>query len=555
MPMSAAVSAAASSDDADDDADLLIFSEDEDEDDAEKPAAGNRRPVAPWVILVVDDNHEVHAITRVVLGEVTFEGRPLSFLSAYSASEAIALLKEHSDIAVIFLDVVMETDDAGLKLVRVIREDLGNRQTRIILRTGQPGQAPERDVIVNYDINDYKAKSELTAQKLFTATVAALRSYQHITAIEQNRRGLEKIVLAADTLFERRSLRQFVEGVILQLGLLVQGASGALLCAVDQLPDPLIQGATALPDTGAAEILAGSGPYEPLKGKHVRDCVPENVLDDIALAFTRQQNVYHPDHCVLYFRSRSHIASVVYLATADALSAIDRTLIEVFCSKIALGFDNVLLYERLLAAQRGTVYALGKLAEFKDEVTGEHVRRIEALSNSIARELQQRKAFPEQIDNVFLELIGMASILHDVGKVGIPDRILQKPGRLDDEEMMIMREHANLGGTLLREAARFVGGSGYLMLGAEIAQCHHEKFDGTGYPQRLKGEEIPLAARIVAVADVYDALLHKRPYKEAWERESVISFMKEQAGSHFDNRVVEALLAVVSAENPLPAGV
>lgn len=122
------------------DGDTLLFA---DETLDEAGLAARRNP--PWLILIVDDDHEVHAITRVVLGDATFEKRPLKFLSAYSARQARALLAEHRDIAAILLDVVMETDDAGLTLVRHIREELGNRQVRIILRTGQPGQAPERD--------------------------------------------------------------------------------------------------------------------------------------------------------------------------------------------------------------------------------------------------------------------------------------------------------------------------------------------------------------------------------------------------------------------------
>ncbi len=124
--------------------------------------------LAHWFVLVVDDDEGVDSITRVVLADVRYHDRLIMILSAYSASEAERLLRAHPDIAVVLLDVVMEFDDAGLRLVRVIRETMGNRKLRIILRTGQPGQAPERDVILGYDINDYKFKTELTSQKLFT---------------------------------------------------------------------------------------------------------------------------------------------------------------------------------------------------------------------------------------------------------------------------------------------------------------------------------------------------------------------------------------------------
>ncbi len=133
-----------------------------------------------WKVLIVDDEREVHAVTRLALMEVTFEGKGLQFLSAYSRDEAEQLILEHPDIAMVLLDVVMDTDDAGLQVVKFIREQAQNQYTRIVLRTGQPGQAPERAVVMNYDINDYKAKTELTAQKLFTCVMSALRSYRDI---------------------------------------------------------------------------------------------------------------------------------------------------------------------------------------------------------------------------------------------------------------------------------------------------------------------------------------------------------------------------------------
>lgn len=137
-------------------------------------------PAESWKILIVDDEAEVHEITCLALSDVTFEGRSLTFISAYSAAEALQIVQANPDIAVIFLDVVMETDDAGLQLITSIREDLGNLTTRIILRTGQPGQAPEEIVAVNYGIDDYKTKTELTARKLFISVITALRTFSTI---------------------------------------------------------------------------------------------------------------------------------------------------------------------------------------------------------------------------------------------------------------------------------------------------------------------------------------------------------------------------------------
>jgi len=148
----------------------------------------------PWKILIVDDEEDIHSVTQIALRNFEYQGRGVEFYSAYSATEAKGVLEKHPDIALILLDVVMETNQAGLDLVKHIREKLKNRFTRIILRTGQPGQAPEREVIVSYEIDDYKTKTELTSFKLFTVALASLRAYETIKGIEQvNKRLREEI--------------------------------------------------------------------------------------------------------------------------------------------------------------------------------------------------------------------------------------------------------------------------------------------------------------------------------------------------------------------------
>jgi len=522
-----------------DSSDDLLFTDDDSDADIKADGLKAGKEITPWKLLIVDDDSEVHAITRVVLNDVVFDDRPLLFLSAYSAREARAMVAAHEDLAAILLDVVMESDDAGLRLVETIRNEIGNKHVRIILRTGQPGQAPERQVIVNYDINDYKAKSELTAQKLFTTTIAALRSYQHISAIERNRRGLEKILDTSASLFEMRSLKRFIEGVLLQVTSFVTNSSGSLLCTT-QSSDHHDGGDAEL------EIIAGSGVFEGRTGQPVRTCVSAPVYETIRKAFAEHRNFYLDDQSAIIFQCRTHASTVVYVTGHAQLNDLDQRLIEIFCSRVAVGFDNVYLYEQLNNAQKATVYALGKMAEYKDEVTGDHVRRVERLSAALAHRLRTAGQFPGLLDDIFCDQIGLASILHDVGKVGIPDSILRKPGRLDNNEMVVMRSHAEIGGTILREAARMVDGRSYLTLGAEIAESHHEKFDGTGYPTGIDGEHIPVAGRIVAVADVFDALTHSRPYKAAWSTDDAMEMIRKESGRHFDPRVVTALDTIIA---------
>src|SRR6201998_4680312 len=177
--------------------------------------AAERSIVAPaWRVLIIDDDPDVHTATTFALTNLEMQNRPLAFLHAYSAAEARQLLKQESDIAVILLDVVMEQDDAGLKLVRYIRQDCGMTEVRIILRTGQPGYAPEMDAIRDYDINDYKTKSELTRIKLFTTVTAAIRSYEQIRKINDSRRGLSQIVHASTQLMTLHGVQNFASGVL-----------------------------------------------------------------------------------------------------------------------------------------------------------------------------------------------------------------------------------------------------------------------------------------------------------------------------------------------------
>ena len=181
------------------DDDELVFADDK---DLQLPEC----QMEPWKVLIVDDDDEVHDVTKLALGEFLFQSKPLLFISAYSADEAMELIKHHPDAAVVLLDVVMEEEDSGLKFVKFLRNDLENPLIRIILRTGQPGQAPEDKVILDYDINDYKTKTELTAQKLFNSMIVALRSYHDLLTIESQKEQLESLVGA----FERFVPHEFL---------------------------------------------------------------------------------------------------------------------------------------------------------------------------------------------------------------------------------------------------------------------------------------------------------------------------------------------------------
>jgi putative two-component system response regulator len=201
--------------------------------------------------------------------------------------------------------------------------------------------------------------------------------------------------------------------------------------------------------------------------------------------------------------------------------------------------------KRILALETRdlAIFALAKLAESRDPETGAHLDRIRCYAKILARHVAGLPRYRRAVDADFARTIFQTSPLHDIGKVGIPDSVLLKPGRLSDREFEIMKQHTRIGAETLEAALRQHPGAGFLRMARDIALNHHERWDGTGYPQGLAGNDIPLSARIVSVADVYDALSTKRVYKEAFAHDVARSIIAAEAGTHFDPDVVDAFLA------------
>ncbi|WP_255988254.1 response regulator [Chitinolyticbacter albus] len=486
--------------------------------------------IEPWQVLIVDDEPDIHRVTRLALGNIDFLGRPLALLSAYSGREALATLAANDDIALVLLDVVMESEEAGLKVARAVREELQNHRVRIILRTGQPGVAPERQVIESYDINDYKAKTELTRDKLYTAVLGTLRSYRDIMLIEQqrqmlaaNRRGLLKVIEASSSIFQQQSIRRFAQGVLEQLQALLFFEQEALYVVVKG-------GVAALEDQGATTVLYATGGFSALCDKPLSSDELARFRPSIDAAMLHGHSVFEDDYFVGFFRSHQGAANLLIIDGPVALSTADRDLVELFCRNVSIAFENLMLRAEVEDTQRDIIYRLSEVVENRSPDTGQHIRRMAEFGWVLARAL----GLPDED----AEIIRAASPLHDVGKVGIPDAVLHKPGPLDAAERSIMDTHAQLGYTMLKDAKARI-----LKTAAVIAHQHHERWDGTGYPQKLAGTDIALAARIMAVADVYDALSHTRCYKPAWPREEVLDAIRLGRGSQFDPAVVDAFFA------------
>jgi signal transduction histidine kinase/response regulator of citrate/malate metabolism len=300
-------------------------------------AAPETSTARKWKVAVIDDDAAVHEGTRFALSDYSLHGQTLEILSAYSAAEGRTLMRAHPDIAAVLLDVIMETDAAGLDLVEYIRNEIKNETVRIILRTGQPGQAPERRVIVHYDINDYKAKTELTADKLFTSLTAALRSYQQLERMVQTRRGLEIIIDAASTLYDFKSMQRLAEGVLTQIASLLNVECAGILVLRDD-------GNAANDDFS---VLAGSGCYSRFIGAAGSKSLDPDLRSMVEAAFRRRKHEFVDHRTVLYIRTGSGREVVVLLQAERQLSETDRSLVEIFGSRLSIAFDNVILYQQL----------------------------------------------------------------------------------------------------------------------------------------------------------------------------------------------------------------
>ncbi|WP_085904920.1 response regulator [Kiloniella majae] len=480
--------------------------------------------LSPWKILIVDDEDEVHSVTKFALKGYKFADRPLKFFHAYSGTEAKDILSTNDDIALILLDVVMETDHAGLELVEYIRCTLNNKISRIVLRTGQPGQAPEKKIIIDYDINDYKEKTELTSQKLFTLVSASLRSYRDLVALEENRKGLKKIIIATADIFSVDSMKHLAEGALDQLLSILRVKKG------NSFYGRRIDALAALKAGTSFEILAGTGCYSSQNkdGQTTLDQFPD--IEKIINESSDQNNISHSNKIVNYHKGRGGHENILYVSGDISDEYIDRDLIELYARNVGIVFENLDLYKQIEETQREIVYRLGEAAETRSMETGSHIKRVTEISTILATKLG--------LSDEDIEIMKHASPLHDVGKLGIPDAILNKPGKLTAEEWSIMQTHSQLGYDMLASSDKPI-----LKAGAIIALEHHEKWDGTGYPYGKSGENIHIFGRITALADVYDALGSKRCYKEAWPLADIYRHIKEQRGKHFQPEIVDALIS------------
>jgi EAL domain-containing protein (putative c-di-GMP-specific phosphodiesterase class I)/GGDEF domain-containing protein/CheY-like chemotaxis protein len=316
-------------------------------DEAETPAA----PTAPpWKIAVIDDVAEVHETTRLALSGISFEGRDIELVSAYSAAEAKALFQRHRDIAVALVDVVMESETAGLDLVEWLRESLGDRMVRIILRTGQPGYAPETNVIARYEIDDYKEKTELSRTKLVTSLITAFRGYRQLEAIDRNRAGLERLIQSLSKLYSRQAVDAFANGILSQLSALLDVEPDGVVCAIDT-------------DGQAAEtyrILAAGGALESYTGRPIEALPNAGEADLIRRCIESGETLCESVGTAIALTTNKGAHGAVFIQLPrEAIKQRDaEKLLRLFAINASVAYDNASLFEET------------RMLAFTDPVTG-----------------------------------------------------------------------------------------------------------------------------------------------------------------------------------------
>ena len=439
-------------------------------------------------------------------------------LTRTGIEEGLALLSSDAGIALVLLLWQGDAPEQLSDLVRSVFERQCNPMLAIMVRSRV--KLPENVItdLWHLGIVDRSFYEPVISAEQVNSVAVAMRNYRRQIT-------LNSIPALCGLLSGAKTLRDLA---LLSL-VVVHGqgfpARGGLFCY--------------LGSTGHPMLIAGSGCHEN------QSCLPLEQMEDplakdmIQVAIDQCRSQFGAKGAAIYMLTPGGYTACIYFTLDLPLHLWEIGVLRTISNMIATAIDQSQLSQQLLRTQNATITTLSTLAEYRDTDTGEHVARVARMTTEITHMLSQEN---RDIDTSFMEQIGLASILHDTGKVAIPDNILLKAGPLDPHERQAMEQHVIFGHDVLTKAARHTEDGGLLKMSAEIARYHHERFDGNGYPEGLKGEDIPLSARIVALVDVYDALTCKRPYKLPWPHEKAVDLIRTESGRHFDPKVVDAFL-------------
>ncbi|MEY8414976.1 HD domain-containing phosphohydrolase [Tissierella praeacuta] len=477
-----------------------------------------------WNVLIVDDDNFIHRMLKKANQDLIFEDKGIIFYSAYTSKEAIEVLEENRNIALVLLDVFLEEEDTGLNLVRYIREDIKDVNIRIVLMTGKNSAILQDKIILNYDINGYENKSDLFSKKMNTVILSSLRSFRDINRIKNHKESMEKVVSSISKLYEKDALNDFLTSSLCHLSSLINQCKGfgKENCPINSFA------AVKEGESNIFRIIGGTGKYKTSINNKVRETISKDDLIKVNKIYNCGEHELFDNCYIARYKSTAGNEAIIFIERYDNMDCVDIELLNIFHKSIAATFDNLCLNLEIEATQKEILYTLGEVTEARSEETGYHVKRVSKYCELLGEKygLSQRE----------IMLITHASPIHDIGKVAIPDKILLKPGKLTPEEFNIIKTHTTIGYNLLKNSKREI-----LKAAAIVAHEHHERYDGNGYPRGLKGEDIHIYGRIAAIADVFDALGSPRVYKKPWVMNDILEYFKKERGKHFDPKLVDIL--------------
>lgn len=467
-------------------------------------ARRKKSAMPPYKVVIADDDDEMHQATKLLLKNFEFEDRGLLFIDTYTGDETIRVLNEEKDIAVIILDVVMESKVAGLEVVDYIRKVQENHKIRIILRTGQPGEAPENKVIADYDINDYRLKSELTAQRLFTSMYEALRSYRDIMILEHSRESLSRMIKMSSNLFSQKSIEDLYTCILDQL-----------LCSKDTQPSALYFremcddcGFVFLDDATYGTIIAATGRYSQLLGKNIKEISELKEIQTKAKSMlSRQEDIFaHMENGYLISKtSHTGMTSFIYIESRDF--NFDIELIKDYLTNYSTALDNYLINQALIENQKELIMLMSASIDRCCTDIGQQVLRTCKMGELIAHEIG--------LNVDVKKIIRIASRLHDIGERSE----LAFPLEAVDEHSIDLEEF-----TLIRKAAI-------------IAGHQNKNREIEGYPLGITKEVLVNIAEITYLTNAY-ALFKSRNK----ENDLLLETYKEKANGLFNPIVWDAFI-------------
>ncbi len=340
-------------------------------------------------------------------------------------------------------------------------------------------------------------------------------------------RHLEEIVDASGELFSHRNLNSLMSGVLNRLSRHIRmDWSGS-----DQLSEQCEKTCSlaVLKQKDETVVISGTGKYKEFTGKNINHVLSPAMVDKLRSVYARGKSVVEGNEFFAYMRSAHDIEGVLYFDNVSSLGDADHRLVQLYITNVASALDSFVVNEELVTTQKELVITLGEVIETRSKESANHVRRVAEYSYLLAT------LYGLSVSES--RTLRFAAPMHDAGKIGIPDSILNKPGKLTAEEFSVMEEHTVMGYDILQGSERPI-----LKAAAIVAYEHHEKWNGQGYPRKLAGENIHIYGRIVALADVFDALGSVRCYKDAWPLQDILDLIEKEKGGHFDPKLADLML-------------